>query len=210
MEPGRGRVVSVFESPVLSALFLFSSAIHEGCEEVGLCRGLGDSGLFNALSNQLDLVGLHRRGSIVLDGLVGMWILSTGSAFGVLDSRVVSIVGALGVASSSDSFSPCRDVGLLELGVVDPGRAMLCGRLEPSPVLLLDVTESARLRPGGPATLHRLTLSDLFIIALCTKPPMPFVGELERELERVGETRPAGDAFNERSVARFSSLLLSN
>lgn len=33
--------------------------------------GFGDSGLFRALSNQLDLVGLHLLGSMVFDGVLG-------------------------------------------------------------------------------------------------------------------------------------------
>ena len=39
-------------------------------------------------------------------------------------------------------------------------------------------TESPRFRPGAACVLHLLlTLSDRFIIALCTNPPKPFVGE---------------------------------
>lgn len=68
---------------------------------------------------------------------------------------------------------------------------MLCGLDESAP-LRLEATESARAILGGLATLHRLTLSDLFIMALWTKPPMPFVGDVDRK----GEVRPlrAGDA----------------
>jgi hypothetical protein len=51
-------------------------------------------------------------------------------------------------------------------------------------------TELPRLRPGGDWTLHLLfTLSDLFIIALCTNPPIPFVGDAGRS-RRSGEIRP--------------------
>ena len=122
----------------------------------------GDSGgLFKALSSQLDFVGLHLLGSIVLDGLRGI----------AESPNDVSIVGAgaataaLGVTSLSDS--PCRDVGRLEPGVVAPGPALLVGRaLTDKPAPWFDWIELARLRLGGLVTLHRLTLSDLFIIAL--------------------------------------------
>ena len=51
-------------------------------------------------------------------------------------------------------------------------------------------TESPLLKPEGDCTLHLLfTLSDLFIIALCTKPPMPFVGDAGRS-SLSGEIRP--------------------
>lgn len=45
-----------------------------------------------------------------------------------------------------------------------------------------------RLTPDGNCALHLFeTLSDRFIMALCTKPPSPFVGDVERE--RSGEMR---------------------
>lgn len=65
----------------------------------------------------------------------------------------------------------------------------------PSPVdkswlLRLLAIEFPRLRPGGDCTLHLLlTLSDLFIIALCTNPPIPLVGEIGRS-SLSGEIRP--------------------
>lgn len=59
----------------LAILLLFSSVIQSGwdgwCLDCGFGWGFGDSGLLRALSNQLDLVGLHRLESIVLEGLVG-------------------------------------------------------------------------------------------------------------------------------------------
>ena len=61
----------------------------------------------------------------------------------------------------------------------------------------LDATESARAKPGGDATLHLFTLSDRFIMALCTNPPIPLVGEAER----VGDVRPSvrvGDRSGDR------------
>jgi hypothetical protein len=54
-------------------------------------------------------------------------------------------------------------------------------------------------------TLHRLTLSDLFIIALCTKPPIPFVGELDRELDRVGDIRPGDGSRSPRGLSSPAS-----
>jgi hypothetical protein len=54
-----------------SCFDLFSSVIQLGCCEGG-AFGLGESvGLLIALSSQLDLVGLHRFGSIVFEGLTG-------------------------------------------------------------------------------------------------------------------------------------------
>src|SRR4051812_17292768 len=53
----------------------------------------------------------------------------------------------------------------------------------------LETTESARCSPAGEFTLHRFTLSDLFIIALWTNPPIPLVGDSGR----VGDVRPGGD-----------------
>lgn len=41
--------------------------------------------------------------------------------------------------------------------------------------------EFDRVNPCGICALHLFdTLSDLLIMALCTKPPIPFVGEVER------------------------------
>lgn len=47
------------------------SDIHKGCEGGGTAFGFGEAGLFSALSNQLDFVGLHLLGSAVFVGLVG-------------------------------------------------------------------------------------------------------------------------------------------
>src|SRR5690606_28691167 len=45
---------------------------------------------------------------------------------------------------------------------------------------------STRCKPAGEFTLQRLTLSERFIMALWTKPPMPLVGDTGR----VGDVRP--------------------
>ncbi len=81
-----------------------------------------------------------------------------------------------------------------ELGLGEFSRLRLTGLavvlLLVSTLLRLLVTELPLVRPGGDCTLHRLlTLSDLFIIALCTKPPMPFVGDGGLS-SRSGEIRP--------------------
>jgi hypothetical protein len=60
--------------------------------------------------------------------------------------------------------------------------------MEPYPLMLplprLLKVEFVLLMPCGVCVLHRLfTLSLRFIIALCTKPPMPFVGEGARSGE---------------------------
>lgn len=57
---------------------------------------------------------------------------------------------------------------------------------------LVVATESPRLSPALACTLHLLfTLSDRFIIALCTKPPSPLVGDGGRPAEdRILEVLP--------------------
>lgn len=46
--------------------------IQAGCCGTGVAAlGFGDSGLFRALSSQLDFVGLHLLGSMVFEGLEG-------------------------------------------------------------------------------------------------------------------------------------------
>lgn len=50
---------------------LLISDIQVGCCGGATGLGFGDSGLFRALSSQLDFVGLHLLGSIVFDGLLG-------------------------------------------------------------------------------------------------------------------------------------------
>lgn len=64
--------------------------------------------------------------------------------------------------------------------------------------------ESFRL---GDWALQRLfILSDLFIIALCTKPPIPFVAEKGRS-DLSGEMRPCeGDIANPRVSVKESEL----
>lgn len=73
--------------------------------------------------------------------------------------------------ASSGLFSPCEVEG--------------ASKPSPKPVtpLLLVAIELPRLKPPVGCALHLLlTLSDRFIIALCTKPPSPFVGEGGRSL----------------------------
>ncbi len=63
------------------ALALFNSTIQAGwLLGGGVGFGLGDSGLFSAASSQLeDFVGLHLRGSMVLEGLTGGLVFSSAS-----------------------------------------------------------------------------------------------------------------------------------
>jgi hypothetical protein len=82
----------------------------------------------------------------------------------------------------------------------------LNGPEEPWPLRLL-ATESTRFSPAAAGwALHRLlTLSDRFIMALCTKPPRPFVGEIDLSILS-GEIRPdVGDIVTLRPRARVSS-----
>lgn len=150
--------------------------------------GFGDSGLFRAASSQLeDLVGLQRLGSIVLEGLVGGVVRSGSSGLGAVGSVVFV---SMDIAAGSRSWLEVgRDGGRGELSFDRlPGRDGDVPPRRVASILFRDAIESARCKPVGEVTLHRLTLSVRFIIALCTKPPMPFVGE--RGL--VGDVRPEG------------------
>ena len=89
-------------------------------------------------------------------------------------------VEATDLSSLSSAMAPWRDVGR-EFGREagrDIDRAGLDTGMAAIMLLRLDTTESARVKLGGEVTLHRLTLSDLFIMALCTNPPSPLVGEV--------------------------------
>jgi hypothetical protein len=60
------------DSALFLCLALLISVIQAGCcGGVGTSFGFGDSGLFSALSNQLDFVGLHLLVSPSLEGLLG-------------------------------------------------------------------------------------------------------------------------------------------
>lgn len=74
-----------------------------------------------------------------------------------------------------------------------------------SMLLRLLATELPRFIPGGDWTLHLLfTLSDRFNIALCTKPPMPLVGDAGRSTLS-GDIRPCvGDIAGARDSGRAS------
>jgi len=80
---------------------------------------------------------------------------------------------------------------LLGLEVPFEERAMLpVGVFAVSWWLLLLATEFPLFSPGGDWMLHLLfTLSDRFIMALCTKPPIPFVGDAGRS-SLSGDIRP--------------------
>jgi hypothetical protein len=82
----------------------------------------------------------------------------------------------------------------LALGVELP-----CGLSKP---IMLDRTESARCKPEGELTLHRLTLSERFIMALCTNPPMPLVGESGG---LVGDVRPGDGGMDWRLTENAST-----
>lgn len=168
----------------------FNSDIQDGCVGGGAGLGLGTSGLFKALSSQLDFVGLHLRESGALAGLAGLEV----------DENSCFNVGVDGLSRCSleldgDECSECTTAGVLlwlDVGLEGDrkglsGRLLLVGRpvglirLPTSYILflLLDgAIELLRLRFGGDCILHLLlTLSVRFIMALCTKPPMPLVGE---------------------------------
>lgn len=132
----------------------------------------GESGLFSADSSQLDFVGLHLLGSIVLEGLEGGEATSRPGS-GDSNELLVSVFSELLVSTdrrSSEAVSlPWLEVGLDE-GPVDvsidmlPGRGLVSmpGWFEKSTLPLFP-----RCKPVGDWTLHLLlTLSDRFIIAL--------------------------------------------
>ena len=120
-----GPLVGLRPKSTLPLCFaLLISDIHAGCWDGRTGLGFGDSGLFRALSSQLDFVGLHLFESIAFDGLLG----------GVVSMRKgcsakVSSWLALGVcdreAGSGGLTNPSLDVEavivlLMELAV--PGR----------------------------------------------------------------------------------------
>lgn len=84
----------------------------------------------------------------------------------------------------ASAFGAANDSGLAEisgrcsssLGMV--GESVFMGL---NALLRTLATEFSRDKPGPLWTLHLLlTLSDRLSMALCTKPPMPFVGEIGR------------------------------
>ncbi len=174
------------------AFALFNSAIQDGWPDAGgVGLGLGLSGLLRAVSSQLAFVGLQRRGSIVLEGLVGGYSSSSSFMEVSIGGRVALASFALGVASvlARSSLLLWLEVGLEpSTDASDLSLNMLVGRdLERECMLFrFEATESARASPGGEVTLHRFTLSDRFIMALWTKPPIPLVGEMGL----VGDERP--------------------
>lgn len=68
--------------------------------------GLGDSGLFNADSSQLDFVGLHLLESMLLDGLTGGVGLLTSSSCGA-GAGLISILSDSAGFSEGKASSPC-------------------------------------------------------------------------------------------------------
>jgi hypothetical protein len=192
---------------------------HEGCGGGGFdCR---DSGRLSALSSQVDLVGLHRLGSIVLDvkGLEGpsppklsavtelvdlAWPYRAG-LLGLPSERMVSWLpekeGVVGLSVVSDGCTEAsvwlelgRSVGtgpvsrLIREDVVGVMSLKLPVRLGAATLFRLLTIELLRLRPWGSCALHRFeTLSDRLIMALCTNPPRPLVGDVERA--RSGDIR---------------------
>lgn len=68
--------------------------------------------------------------------------------------------------------------------------------------------ESPRFKPALACTLHLLlTLSDLFIIALWTKPPRPLVGEAGRPAdESTLGLRPTPDTSESWTIVRSRGL----
>ena len=98
------------------------------------------------------------------------------------------------------------EVGLEE-GRGEPSLLRLPGLDAPAAEPKLLATEFPRLRPGGACTLHLLlTLSDRFIMALCTKPPIPFVGEAGRS-NLSGEIRPCEGDIAKPRVSAVESIL---
>jgi hypothetical protein len=78
---------------------------------------------------------------------------------------------------------------------------------ERSTLFRLLTVELPRVKPPGDCTLHLLfTLSDLFIIALWTNPPIPLVGDIGRSILS-GEMRPwEGDIARLRVETGWSIL----
>lgn len=182
---------------------------------------LGESGLLRALSSQLDFVGLQR-----LEGLGGEVSSCDGSFSLKVDAtdllRLWLWAGSAGLTNSRGARSSSRVAGRVTVALLwlEVGREE--GSKEPSllkaglsdldsvpyPAMalprLLNV-EFWRVRPGGVAVLQRLlTLSLRLSMALCTKPPMPLVGEVERS--RSGDILPCvGDMAIPRAARELSA-----
>lgn len=154
-----------------------SSLIHAGCCG-GACCGFGDSGLFSALSNQLDFVGLQR-----LEGLGGdvsscggwpslkvdaidLLRLWRGIA-GLTNSGFCGLSAASLVVLAGPALELGRDEGSCEFSWLRAlGLGLGTGSVPYMLALLLKV-ELCRLKLGGAWVLHLLlTLSLRFIMAL--------------------------------------------
>ena len=136
--------LKVFDRPISILPLDCRSLLHVvDCEGCFLC--LGESGRFKALSSQVDLVGLQRLGSIVLEttGLVGgselvslfskalaglVWSSSCGLP-GLPSGRVAPMPETGGVAGRSLSLTIVASLWL-ELGLwLEPGRCVVKAEL---------------------------------------------------------------------------------
>lgn len=219
-EPCSGLLLPMSMLPRCCLMRLIS-AIQAGCAGGGGCFNLGESGLLRALSSQLDFVGLQR-----LEGLGGE-VSSCGWSFSLkVDAtdllRLWLWAGSAGLTNSRGARSSSRvpgrvtvallwlevgrDEGSMELSLLSVGLSALDS--EPYPAIALPrllIVEFCLVKPGGVAVLQRLlTLSLRLSMALCTKPPMPLVGEVERS--RSGEILPCvGDMAIPRVARELSA-----
>jgi hypothetical protein len=112
--------------------------------------------------------------------LVSAWIVSCSVSFtslGFAWTTVASLWLEPGLDGDKGEFS--------RMGFAS-GSISLPNAGRPTPLRVLTI-ELLRLRLAGDCTLHRFDmLSERFIIALCTNPPRPFVGETGRS----GDARP--------------------
>lgn len=146
-----------------------------------------------------DLLGLPAPRILSLSLMAG--------AEGVVGLSVVSVRASLWLESGRGGRVEESPRGL------ERGGGFISLRLGPATLLRFEIMEFDRLNPCGICALHLFdTLSDLLNIALCTKPPIPFVGEVERL--RSGDKRrwlgEAAGSSTEVSAWRGSSFCASD
>lgn len=131
----------------------------------------------------LEDIVLRARGGLL--GLSSSCVLKLPPGTGGVAGRSLSLLLTTVASLWLDPGRGCNmGPSLLNLGAAGKVSVLLGA----AKLFRLLANEFPRASPDGSWALHRFdTLSDRFIIALCTKPPSPFVGD--DDLERSGESR---------------------
>lgn len=172
--------VVVTDDPVVewsrSAFALARLAIHAGCAFFAGDGGLASCFEVKALSIQLDLLGLH-----LFEGLDGAEAVDI-SPFVVYIEATDPCLTCVDLTSVLLSVKSMFERGRTKESVVmvSAGRSSFGILCEPCNPPWPDRIDSARPRAEGCALERLLMLSERFSIALCTNPPISFVGEGDR------------------------------